>query len=1370
MKKRFPLPSRGAALVIALTFLVLLSAIVLALFVTVRTDQQNAGAFASGQETLRLAETAVNIVQGQVRDATIQPRVGWASQPGMVRSFDTSGNVTAYKLYSSDNMVVSGFGTAEVNAEVAAINGWNTQPALFTDLNEPAVVKRPDPANASTFIATPVFPIADPAVVDTDPTVDVSAGAVEGFSAATTVPGTSISTAATRRLPMPVKWIYVLRDGKLAAPSGGSGGRASFSGSTPRPDQTNPIVGRIAFWADDDTCKLNINTASEGSFWDVPKATTWSEVRMSIAMPVRGEFQRLVGHPSTTSLSPVLKSLSTNYEPPASLVDATSISSAVSNPDGYYAPLANYYALTPRIAGSATSADESSKGGAQRTSATGRPGTSEETNTQVWPASDQSEFRKGSPLIPDSDRLYATSDELLFKPDRTPNLDLNAQFLSQRSFFLTAQNRAPETTLFGTPRVSLWPQQTATTDRTVKDRLIDFCSRIGNFSYSFQRGIASGGLYVADQPADSPTADVDLSRNQQLFNYVRSLSGTQIPGYGRSFFDKWGAGGADKVLAQVFDTVRANTNSDYLSFGSSSDRVTYRYSVTTADPQVEIRPGNNGIIDDKSAGPRNYVIPAKVSNSAMGMGRNVTISQIGIVFMASKVRNNYADGRYEVSDGKSPEVFNSSGSRIWPTSSATSYPNLGNAVSQVTLEARAFLIFQPYLAAQGTPSVVPGGEIEIQGLNSLRLNGTAFVTSTSTAMRYGSYNWQGNRATGTSDSVGSFQIFANYAAPRTGNMQPHVSSSFSNLKEAKSGGGDKDTDYPFVSPSIPVTGPTVNFTGGNLTVILKSWKNANEYQRLSVSFPDASFVMPQHVSTGTRFSGGKVTPISHPRQQPIDQSSIQDGDLLDVRNRLVGNTNGDSNSQLVIRPGDVVCAVEWAPTDGSTRGDFRLLAISPTASTFASVSGYGTASNPYSGTGSSPAAAAVTGRFAHSMRSSSISQYINPNQYGWKADGNGVKRLTNIDVIGATSTLVPGISFNEYSAPVIPAGFTGGARMSDGSTLGDWQSGIGANVDGAFFPRSDSGDTNKNFGGYFGDKYLGRVGAGDSFEPNRSVPSAGELGALVTANSSGDLQPWQTLLFNPRPAGGSAHPGFGSPPDHLYLDNYWMPVVEPFPISDPLSTAGKVNLNFQMMPFVHIERSTALRGALKPLMLSAVEDRLATGGKSYKYSQYIGPISDRIRYPIDRDETVKEFEKVFAAGDIFRSATQVSAASIVPEGQTGANLGTWWGTRRLTSDTLREQPYLALLSRVTTKSNTYTVHYRVQALRQTGTGSGGWNEWDEARDAVVGEYRGATTIERFLDTNAPDIPDYTQVNLSGDYVPIDRWYRWRVLSTVQFAP
>lgn len=1363
----------GAALLIALCFLVLLSAVVLALFSTASTGRRNATTFATGQETMRLADAAVNLVQGQIRDATIQPRVGWASQPGMVRAFDTAGTVTAYKLYSSDAMVVPNYGKTQIDAEFTQIQSWNSGAtgksfnALYTDLNAPAVVKRPDPANPTQNIDTPVFPIADPAAI----------GAVEGFSATTTVAGTTLGNGTTRRLPMPVKWIYVLKDGQMTAPSGGTATRATFGNGTV-PTEANPIVGRIAFWADDDTCKLNINTASEGTFWDVPKATTWSEVRMAVSMPVQGEFQRMVGHPATTSLSPVFSSLSANYQRPASLIDSSSIASVVSNPDSYFAPLANYYSLTPRINGSTGSTDNSSKGGAQRTAATGDPWAgsapySERLNASVWPVSDQAPNRKGSPLNPDADRLYSTSDEILFRPDRTLNLDLTAREVSKRDFFLTSASRSAETTLLGTPRIALWPQQTGNADRTIKDRLLNFCSTVGNSTYSFVRGIGTGGLYTGNQPADSPTADVSLARNQDLIAFLRKLSSTNLPGYGGSFASKWSSIGADKVIAQTFDVVRASINTDYVSMGGT----TYRYGVTTTNPRSQVAPGSSNLYEDQSSGPRNYVIPARLSSEARGPGRTISITQFAVVFMASKIQNTVlVEWEDDPAPPAMPAVPNESHTQISDGETATPLPTKPGYVikkttitDQQTLEVRAFLLFQPYLATQGTPSVAPGAELEILGLNGMSVGGVPFASSNSLSTRFGSLHWQGNRETDMSGALGAFQLFGSYPINRTGNKSSGGYPQETYFKEAKNGGTDKDTDYPFVSPPIPVAGSTISFSGGSITAILKSWRNAEEYQRFSVTFPPASFVVPQHIKTDTLFDVASVQGVTYPLSGPVSINNASNGSFLSVRKRLIGNSNSQRNLANVIRPGDVVCAVEWSPTNSSSRGDFRVLALSPTVSDFTPVAGYGTASAGFPGTTKNNTTPLV-GRFAHSLRTeaASVTQYDYSYQYGWVRDNTNLGLRNSLDTIGSTGTLVPGVSFTTHAAPIIPAGLTG-ATMSNGN-LGDWQSGIGGNKDGAFFPRPDPGETNKQFGGYFGDKYFLRVAAGDAFEPNRSVPSPGIMGSLLTTNASGDLQPWQTLLFTPRPAAGNSHPGATSPPDHLYLDNFWMPVIDPYPISDPLSTAGKVNLNFQLMPFNHVHRTTALRGAMKPIMLSAVRDSLASGNLTYKHGEYDQPVNEQIRFPLNLDETMAEFSEVFSQGNFFRSATAVSETSFVPEGQSRSDLDSWWSTRRITSDTLREQPYTALLSRVTTKSNTFTVHFRVQALRQPPRPGRNWAEWDEGRDQVVGEYRGSTTIERFLDPNATDIPDYTQVNLSGNYQPIDRWYRWRVLSQKQFAP
>jgi hypothetical protein len=54
-----------------------------------------------------------------------------------------------------------------------------------------------------------------------------------------------------------------------------------------------------------------------------------------------------------------------------------------------------------------------------------------------------------------------------------------------------------------------------------------------------------------------------------------------------------------------------------------------------------------------------------------------------------------------------------------------------------------------------------------------------------------------------------------------------------------------------------------------------------------------------------------------------------------------------------------------------------------------------------------------------------------------------------------------------------------------------------------------------------------------------------------------------------------------------------------------------------------------------------------------------------------------------------------------------------------------------LYAKLTTQSNTYTVHYRVQKLKKARCTSAA--QWDESKDNILGEYRGSSLIERYVD-------------------------------------
>jgi uncharacterized protein (TIGR02600 family) len=253
-----------------------------------------------------------------------------------------------------------------------------------------------------------------------------------------------------------------------------------------------------------------------------------------------------------------------------------------------------------------------------------------------------------------------------------------------------------------------------------------------------------------------------------------------------------------------------------------------------------------------------------------------------------------------------------------------------------------------------------------------------------------------------------------------------------------------------------------------------------------------------------------------------------------------------------------------------------------------------------------------------------------------------------------------------------------------------------------------------------------------------------------------------------------------------------MPVVEPYAISEPFSTAGKVNLNWQIAPFSYIKRSTALRGVLYPEKITAVPTSNAFLITLNPDGTNSSDATFNYRYNIDRDATMKLFEKRFTDNTPFLTASQicemplvpkpenVSAKGLVPASKnpfqtalsanaTASQVQTYvdgfWANTSLggagTADNLRERPYTTIYPRVTTKSNTYTVHLRVQKLKKR-RGSDP-QTFDQTKDTITSGYRGSFIIERFLDPKAStfDITDSTST--LGPY-------KFRVINTKQFNP
>jgi len=270
---------------------------------SVSLERVASGSQLNQTEARVLSENVLSLVTAQIRDATTQSDTAWASQPGLIRTYSSSGNKT-YKLYSAQDMIATNFDPT-ANTDISTT--WFSVPDQFVDLNSPVSVK----TGNSTVRH---YPILDPGLAWNSP----NGTGIKGFVNNSTNAAMVASGSSANPIPMPLRWLYMLQDGTLQAMDG--------SGKVTSASAANPIVGRVAFWTDDESCKININTASQGSFWDVPRGMgNWFErgdlqggtlgigpytsfsIRpsypgLAVSMPYQKEFQRYPGHPATTSL------------------------------------------------------------------------------------------------------------------------------------------------------------------------------------------------------------------------------------------------------------------------------------------------------------------------------------------------------------------------------------------------------------------------------------------------------------------------------------------------------------------------------------------------------------------------------------------------------------------------------------------------------------------------------------------------------------------------------------------------------------------------------------------------------------------------------------------------------------------------------------------------------------------------------------------------------------------------------------------------------------------------------------------------------------------------------------------------------------
>ena len=1262
---------RGVALVLVLGCVVLLSVLIVAFLTSVKIEMASSASYANSTDVKQRSQFAVNMVIAQIQSAASGTNVAWISQPGLIRAFASSGTA-AYKLYSSASMVEGGTFDPNAGSDVPA--DWKSRPEEFTDLNQPVLV--PDPNGAISrdgLTYTPNFPILDPGAIGT-----VKGFAIDGNS--TTPPDyASVDPITNNPAPMPVQWLYILQDGSVRAMSGGT-----VSGAT----RENPIVSRIAFWTDDETCKVNINTAAgdewgdtinPGSFMDAPRARNDFESKLKVSQPVLHEYQRYPGHPATTYLSAVFPWLTR----------------------------ANIGEIVPKVSAGG------SQGGTANTYLAG-------TGTAL-PMSD------GVPL-------YASVDELRFVRSTATRASQDAALFTPRQietskFFLTAHSRAPEVNLFNKPRVSLWPQLSGTNNRTAFDKTMAFCSTIAGQPWYFVRG----------DPV-SPTADyADQPRNQEIYAYLQGLTTQNVPGFGGNFLAKYPSPGGgrpserDQILTEIFDYTRSQINLIDSGTGASA----------YAGPRV------SNMKNHTTGGP-GQVIPIRIG-STMGFGRTSTLYEaiLHIIALDTIVDPN-ALAFYDKKTGSPP-----TGDNILRGKPNAGRPHENADLARLlTTRLQVALLFNTYSVSQGPVRFVPNLIFEVSGLDSLRVAGQSVDFGGGTASTsFG--RWAPNHEYAWGSVSGPASLFW-----RRGGA----------LTDKKTlGTGAPSTHYPFVSQPI-VLGSGVeaksplSLESGEMELRIYA-ANADGtkgalVQTIPLSFPATTFPTPFVRTSYVRTYNGtgpdyNDDPTVQTRTGATYNTSLDSGSFPFSAGggTAYGYTEGD-------RPNALIRSATRSLGAGGVLGDIRLVAASHQvpATAFAPLPGFFGQSAPIPpprplAPGAPPA---PTYDYGFQYR---LSQDTDPSAP--KSDGmiSGSERMGNSGgrVVYAGS-LVAGADYDRHKnavdanfAPAVSWGTTGAVLTGrDGApALGDWDNGMGTIPDGAYINKADEGEMGSH--AYVGHDYA--TSNDTLFSPNRQVPSPVVLGSL----STGVVRqlPWQTLLFCPNPAAKSQHPGLASPPDHLLLDLFTMPVVEPYAVSEPFSTAGKINLNAQIVPFTNVERTTGLQAVLRSVRLAAIptaDARIYKSGTAPNTSPY--------RIPLDLRETLKGFQDRFTSNRPFRSASEICEMFLVPQGKgaTAANIEAWWDDYKLTGDNLRENPYSLLYSRLTTKSNTYTVHVRAQALKKVDQSNPG--QWTEGKDKIVAEHRGSYTIERYLDPNL-EIYDPAQ--------PLTA-YKFRTLSTKHFTP
>jgi hypothetical protein len=1501
--------SRGISLITVLALVTLLSLVMLAFLTRAKQISRDVETHDGEMRAAEIADGAIQLATSQIQRATSGKGIGWASQPGVIRTWNESGRFEAgFKLYSDDRMVESNEKTL-VEEDYHDLADWDERPWQYVDLNEPA------------FRGEKVrYPVVDPSARDLPKWSKAGKSddsGIEGFYYTTEGIGKgpaqkALAMKGAEPLPLPVKWIYQLKDGTMGVLDEARRFVPAEGGSLP--SKSNPMVARFAFWADDETCKLNPNVHA-GGMPTVPIYCGGAMNRRSARIPALNEWQRYPGHPAGVELGPVLLPGHDRYSRDSMKID-------------YWETI---YTLIPKVVGGGT-----------------------ESATRLVELENPKE-RRG--LIPDHDRLYASLDDFLLTPKRGLNSFVDsaaprrrltpieaAEMMERSRFFLSVNNRSPETTQFDTPRISLWPthEHSGTKDsvyHTAHDRLLRFCAEVGKangegrFPYHFQR-----------KNADSTTADYEeILRNRELYAYLDRLTGSRVPGFGMSFSGKYDDSERLQILTEIFDYIRSTNLHDDFVYGeewkdaysqeneNSADHLTYTngrilpthlLGYPEGSQYNQERPPQKPILWAHPG--HGQVTPIKIQHRGVktkGLGRFFTIQNMAVQVIACADGGDGSGGggwqpahpgvvEYpgvwkETPSGKQfsnfpplPKSVVREDPSSWPEwlgklkeegedwvdlafdpenwnwQLAWLDPVYEQAMPQgkfvreqlsdagiSRLEAgeklvQAVLIWDMFCPSQGGSGIVPDMVIDfqIEGMNFVDAGGgavsigwpqkPAFGAAGPAATSWGSSRSADPRFFGVRGGPKFHRFFQSAGITLPGEITPSALEPYANTYhfqgrttplDRNSATASRCHQYAYVTRPFKVsdwlrmdsgtvkariyaaggsTGDAPNPDSGALTERTEAQTTVPDLvQELEIPFRGFQMEAPPlapglpEISRSNRSDRADAY-WQRPQLGPMHFWSLTwDGPnplMASIGRMAIGPMRLSSTmspphveeSDLGFLSEDVVQSV------GVGHADSRMSAAK------ADISVEDAIFQPHRLYGQS--------RQAHS--------FLTPTGIcpGGQADPEAV--------------LVPHLLPGRIGRQLVLPSAAGDAVQR----FGDFDNGLGAHFDGPYIGKPDEGDghylmdrafpdawreyrdllqqaslPNDVLSPYFTPQGDFGYSAGNTSilpgfrTPNRIISSAGMLGSLPVGSTRN--QPWRTLLFRPNVTGGryDSHPGAGSRsslPDHLWMDLFWMPVVEPYAISETFSTAGKVNLNYQMLPFRHIKRDTALRGVLKPGLMTCIPNKWAgdykvEGMHGTLYHWRDNPsegklLSRSLMSALVVDDTLAQFEKRFddpLAPTVFRTASEICDIHLIPEEVTKRMMGEgfddpklgiqtyvptvedmekgkYWSDHALVGDNARENPYATLYAKLTTKSNSYRVHYRAEVIQQGA--ANGQNDgrdfavWDTLLDKAVAEHRGSALVERYLEPG-DEIPDYAT---DADAPPLGEFYHYRVMEKSKFVP